>query len=69
MVALPTTMAITLQTIITTATLGDQLTVAGAMASRGDSIRTTERHLIFSQMKHLQRSLLRVVHPLLILLP
>jgi len=47
MVALPTAMAITLQTIITSATLGDQVTVAGAMAKRGVSIQANERRFIF----------------------
>ena len=47
MVALPTAMAITLQTIITRATFGDQVTVAGAMAKRGVSIQASERRFIF----------------------
>jgi len=37
-VALPMAMAITLQMTITSATLGDQLTEAGAMARRGASM-------------------------------
>ena len=55
-VALPTAMAITLQTIITKATFGDQVTVAGAMANRGVSMRANELHLIIRAERDRVRS-------------
>ena len=47
MVALPMPMAMTLHTIITRATFGDQVKEAGAMARSGVNMQTLKRHLIF----------------------